>query len=137
MMDFRTKVKKGQFSGVVREPPPEWFVSRNINPPLDPKPAATTPIAPPKSSMKSTSTQTDDNFAIKRPNAKLMKPLPPVPLFPKDDNRENDTIKDSVMAGTTSSADSTQTVFPASIGFYAPANSSSNRSAPRSLHLRE
>lgn len=137
LMDFRTKVVKGQFSGVVREPPPEWFVSHNTDPPLDSRPAATTPIAPPRPPMKSTSTQTDGHFAIKRPDAKLMKPLPPVPLFPKDDNRENATIKDSVMADTTSSADSTQTVFPASIGSCAPANSSSNRSAPRPLPLRE
>jgi tyrosine-protein phosphatase MSG5 len=137
LMDFRTKVEKGQFSGVVREPPPEWFVSHNINPPHDSKPAAIAPVAPPKPSMKSTSTQTYDYFVIKKPDAKLMKPLPPVPLFPKDDDRENVTIKDSVTADTTSSADSTQTVFPASIGSYAPANSSSNRSAPRPLPLRE
>lgn len=41
------------------------------------------------------------------------------------------------MADTTSSADSTQTVFPASIGSCAPANSSPNRSAARPLPLRE
>jgi tyrosine-protein phosphatase MSG5 len=137
LMDFRTKVEKGQFSGAVREPPSEWFVSRNTDLPLDARPAATTPIVPPRPPMKSTSTQTDGHFVIKRPDAKLMKPLPPVPLFPKDDNRENATIKDSVMADTTSSADSTQTVFPASIGSCPPANSSPNRSAARPLPLRE
>jgi tyrosine-protein phosphatase len=137
LMDFRTKVERGQFSGVIREPPAEWFVSHNITPPPDAKPVATTPIVPPKPLMTSTSTQTDDHFAIKKPDAKLMKPLPPVPLFPKDDDRENGPVKDSVMADTTSSADSTRTVFPASISSYAPAGTSSNRSAPRPLPLRE
>jgi tyrosine-protein phosphatase len=137
LMDFRTKVEKGQLSDVVREPPPEWFGSNKLKAPFDSGPASITPVAPSKPSMKSSSTQTDEHFTSKRPNAKLMKPLPPVPLFPKDDIRGIATSKDSIMGDTTSSADSTQTVFPVSVGFYTTANTSSNRDVPGPLLLRE
>jgi tyrosine-protein phosphatase MSG5 len=137
LMDFRTKVEKGQFSGVVRDPPPEWFVMQKPKVSSDSVSAPITPIAPVKPLMKSASTQTDEHFSSKRADAKFMKPLPPVPLFPKDDILEIATSKDSLMADTTRSADSTQTVFPVSVGPSTTANTSRNPAAPRPLPLRE
>ena len=136
LMDFRTKVEKGHLCGVVREPPPEWFGSHKPKAPFDSVSAPTTPVAPSKPLMKSSSTQTEEHFTTIKPDPKLMKALPPVPLFPKDDIRENVKSNDFVMADTTSSADSTQTVFPVSVGSLATANRSSNL-PPRPLPLRE
>lgn len=130
LMDFRAKVEKGQFSGVVREPPAEWFGSHKPKAPLESTSTPVAPIAPIKPLMRSTSTQTDDYFITKTPDSKLMKPLPPIPPFPRDDNGQINTSKDYIMANTTPSADSTQTVFPISVR-------SSNRLAPRPLPLRD
>lgn len=137
LMDFRSRVEKGHFTGVIREPPPEWFVSRKVEPPLDSVPDPVTPVAPSKPSMKSSSTQTDEPFIDRKPDPKLMKALPPVPLFPKDDVCENVASKDFVSADTISSADSTQTVFPVPVESDTAANKSSNDVAPRPLPLRE
>ena len=140
LMDFRTKVEKGQFSGVVREPPPEWFRSYRPKAPFPSAPTTIVPIlaiAPVKPLMISASTQTDEHFVTKKSASKLMKPLPPVPLFSTDDSRDTQASKDCIMANTTSSADSTQTVFPVSIRPYTTFGASSNRVTPRPLPLRD
>jgi tyrosine-protein phosphatase MSG5 len=138
LMDFRTKVEKGQFAGVVREPPPEWFGSNKHKALFDSAPTPIAPITPSasvKPLMKSSSTQTDEHIISKKLDAKLMKPLPPVPLFPKDDIHEITGSEDSIMANTTSSADSTQTVFPVSVRSYTAATTQLIPPAPRPLPL--
>ena len=140
LMDFRTKVEKGHFTGVDREPPAQWFRPPKFQAPLDTVSAPITPVAPPavppKPLMKSIATQTDELHTGKRPDAKFMKALPPVPLFPPEDIRQDVTRKDTVMADASSSADSTQTVFPVSVGSFTIANRPSSVS-PRPLPLRE
>ena len=140
LMDFRTKVEKGHFAGVAQEPPAAWFGAHEFKAPLDTASAPITPIASPavplKPLMKSIATQTEEHFTSKRPNSKLMKALPPVPLFSREDVRQHVTPKDFVMTDTTSSADSTQTVFPVSVGSLTTANRQSGL-APRPLPLRE
>lgn len=137
LMDFRSKVEKGHFSDVVREPPSEWFRTSEVRPPLDTMSAPVTPLECWKPSMKSTSTQTDEGVIIAAPAAKLMKALPPVPLFLKEEPPKVTLSKKDDTMDISSSADSTQTVFPISVASFSPPLKSTKRAAPRPLPLRE
>ena len=137
LMDFRSKVEKGHFAGVVREPPSEWFKLQGPRTSLDAVSAPINKSGSSKPAMKSISTQTDDSLVTIRPVPRLMKELPPVPLFISEEASKNVTPERSDIPDATSSADSTQTVFPASVSSTTPDAQPSKRGVLRPLPLRE
>ena len=134
LMDFRSRMTKGHFLANAKPAKPEWF--------LMPRQSTTTA---PLATLSTTGTacgltaqaevsQEHQILAISPPEKKPKKVLPPVPLFPKDENRKSVPFGGDGTSDTLSSAGSTRTVF--AVPSAEEVAKTTKRAAPRQLPFR-
>ena len=134
LMDFRSKVTKGHFLANTKPAKPEWFLMPKQS--TTSAPLATSSTIQTDCGLTAQAQVSQENKipAIVPADKKLKKVLPPVPLFPKDENRKPVHFGGDGTSDTLSSAGSTRTVFAVP-----PAEEMANitkRAAPRQLPLR-